>query len=650
MRPRHWILGRVLVAGLLAAGAAAQETAQRQIGQMVLEGVPEWDDALRERMLQYLAVRPTALASVSDDGRCVLILTRFGDTNQLHLVTAPLGMRRQLTFFDEPITGAQFVPGSGGERIVFRRDVGGNERYQYYALDLARGSSRLLTDGKARNESLVISRSGRRMAYAGTARNGKDFDIYLKDLASDEPGRLLCELEGSWGGSEFDPDEARLLVVNYISERETHWHVLDVRSGRMEPVTPPSPPFYYGGGAWDAEGRAAYFFSDRDGEFRKLYRLDFEYGEWKCLTPDIDWDVEEVAADPAGGGIAFVVNEDGLSRLYFADSTGANRRMIRDVPAGVIGGLRFAAGGGVLGFTLDSGRAPADAYTLTFPEGRVTRWTESEVGGLNPAQFVEAELIRYPTFDEVNGRRREIPAFVFRGRGEGRRPVVIYPHGGPESQYVPTFSSTFQYWAVELGITVICPNVRGSTGYGRTFHQLDNGVKREDSVRDIGALLDWIGQQPDLDSQRVGIYGGSYGGYMVLASLVNYPGRIRAGIDVVGIADFITFLTNTEEYRRDLRRAEYGDERDPEVRKVLESISPLRNAQRIEAALFVLHGQNDPRVPVSEAQQIVSKMRELNRPVWFANALNEGHGFRKKPNRDLATILYALFWEKHLLN
>lgn len=617
---------------------------------MVLEGVPEWDEGVRQRMLQYLAVRPTLLASVSDDGRSVLILTRFGDTQQIHLVTMPLGMRRQLTFFDEPITGAQFVPGSGGQRIIFRRDVGGNERYQYYALDLARGTSTLLTDGAARNESLVLSRSGRWMVYAGTARNGKDFDIYLRDLTTDQPAQRLCELEGSWGGSEFNPDESRLLVQNYISERETRWHVLDVHSGRMEAVTPPSPPFYYGGGVWDAEGRSVYFFSDRDGEFRKLYRVDFEYGDWKCITPDIDWDVEEVAVDPAGRGIAFVVNEDGLSRLYFADPAGENRRIVREIPAGVIGGLRFAVGGGVLGFTLDSARAPADAYTVTFPQGRVTRWTESEVGGLNPTQFGEAVLIRYPTFDEVDGRPREIPAFMFRGRGPGRRPVVIFAHGGPEAQFQPTFSSTFQYWAVELGITVICPNVRGSTGYGRSFHQLDNGVKREEAVRDIGALLDWIAQQPDLDSQRVGIYGGSYGGYIVLASLVNFPGRIRAGIDVVGITDFVTFLTNTEDYRRDLRRAEYGDERDPQIRAVLERISPLRNAHRIEAALFVLHGQNDPRVPVSEAQQIVAKMRELGRPVWFANALNEGHGFRKKPNRDLVAVLSALFWEKHLLN
>lgn len=634
---------------LAAALAPAGEVDRRQIGEMVLESVPEWPAGLRERMLQYLAVRPTSLESVSDDGKAVLAATRFGDTAQLHLVAAPLGMRRQVTFFDEPIGAGVFVPGSGGRHVVLRKDSGGNERHQYHLLDLGSGTTSLLTDGQARNEGAVLSRSGRWMAYAGTARNGRDFDIYLRDLRSESPARLVWEVEGAYSPSGFSPDESKLLVQQYLSERETRWFVLDAAGGRHEQVTPESPAFFYGGGAWGPDGKTAYFFSDRDGEFRKLYLVDFEYGTWKCITPEIEWDVEAVAVDPGGKGIAFVTNEDGVFRLHFADLSGRDRKTLSTLPAGVISGLTFAAGGGVVGFTLETSRSPADAYTVSFPDGQITRWTESEVGGLNLDRFVGAELIHYPTFDEHEGKPRMIPAFYYKGRGDGPRPVVVLVHGGPESQFLPTFSSTIQYWAVELGISVIAPNVRGSTGYGRSFHQLDNGVKREDSVRDVGALLDWIATRPELDSQRIGIFGGSYGGYMVLGSLVNYPGRIKAGIDIVGIADFVTFLTNTEDYRRDLRRAEYGDERDPQVRAVLERISPLRNAEKIEAALFVLHGQNDPRVPVSEAQQIVAKMRELGRPVWFANALNEGHGFRKKPNRDLATILYAHFWSEHLL-
>jgi dipeptidyl aminopeptidase/acylaminoacyl peptidase len=315
----------------------------------------------------------------------------------------------------------------------------------------------------------------------------------------------------------------------------------------------------------------------------------------------------------------------------------------------VVSGLQFNLTGGVLGFTVNSSRSPADAYTFALADGRVTRWTESEIGGLNPATLVEPELIRYPTFDHVDGKPRMIPAYYYRGKGDGPRPVVIFAHGGPESQFVAGFVSNFQYWACELGISVIAPNVRGSTGYGRSYHQLDDGVKREDSVKDIGALLDWIAKQPELDAKRVGIYGGSYGGYVVLASLMTYPDRFKAGIDVVGIASFITFLENTPIYRRDLRREEYGDERDAAVREVLDAISPLKHAAKIAAALFVLHGKNDARVPYTEAEQIVAKMRELGRPAWYALALNEGHGFQKKENIDLAAVLYALFWSEHLL-
>ncbi|TWT44532.1 Prolyl tripeptidyl peptidase precursor [Phycisphaerae bacterium RAS1] len=668
--------------------ASAAEPTSRQVGQVVLEGVPAWGDAIRERMLQYINVRSAGLQSIAAGGKSVLITTRFGSTAQLHVVDMPLGMRRQISFFDEPIGRAFFIPGCGKSEIGFSKDVGGNEMSQFYVLDQQDGRHRLITDGKSRNDSPIVSKNGRWAAWSSTRRNGRDFDIYVSDLtiyysisapaapevvgpetdveaasrksgqtaAADSESRtfdmrakLALQVEGSWYPREFSPDEAKILVEKYVSEKQSEFHVLDVASGQSAPLTPPTPPAFYGGGAWAPDGKALYFFSDKEGEFRKLYRLDFEYGTWKSITADIEWDVEEVAADPAGKGIAFIVNEDGVSKLYFADPWGNGRKTVDGLPKGVIGGLDFAEDGGVVGFTLNCSTSPADVYTATFPDGKLTRWTESEVGGLNRETFIDAELIRYPTFDQVDGKPRKISAFYYKARGAGPHAVVICPHGGPESQYTPTFSPSFQYWTSELGISVIAPNVRGSTGYGRSFHQLDNAVKREDSVKDIGALLDWIEKQPELDAKRVGIYGGSYGGYMVLASLVNYPKRFKAGVDYVGVADFITFLKNTAEYRRDLRREEYGDERVPEVRAVLEQISPLRRADKIEAALFVVHGANDPRVPLSEAQQIVAKMRAMGRPVWSCNALNEGHGFRKKENSDLLSVLLAHFWQEHLL-
>ena len=643
---------RLALTALTAAcvvSAAAQTVEKRQIGQMVLEDVPVWDKAMRARMLQYLQLRSASLNGLNDDGSEMLVSTRFGSVSQLHRIAKPMGARQQITFFDEPVGGI-IIPGTDGKRLLYAKDTGGNENTQFFIMDLETGRHTMLTDGESRNNSPVISRSGRYIAFSGTARNGRDFDVYTVDLSGDLKPRLTLEVSGNYYCSEFSPDESRLLVMQYVSAKETNWFVLDVRSGQHVQITPATAPTYYGGGAWNRDASAVYLTSDRGGEFRKLYRFDLDYNKWTCLTGDIDWDVSAVAVEPTGKGIAYVTNEDAMSTLYFADEWGNGRKVISSVPPGRIRGIMFAPQGGVLGITHESAASPRDAYTISYPDGVMTRWTESEVGGLNTAKFVTPEIFRYPTFDKTDdGKPRMIPAMYYRAPGPGPHPVVLYVHGGPESQERPRLRGIFQYWLNELGISIIAPNVRGSTGYGRSFHQLDNGVKREDSVRDVGALLDWIDKQPELDSKRIGIFGGSYGGYMVLASLTNYPDRFKAGIDIVGITNFVTFLENTEEYRRDLRRAEYGDERIPEIREVLERVSPLNNAEKIKAALFVLQGANDPRVPRSEAEQIVAKMRELGRPVWYALALNEGHGFRKRENSDMAAIMYALFWQKHLL-
>ncbi|QOJ13522.1 MAG: S9 family peptidase [Planctomycetia bacterium] len=660
MMRRAWIFG---VLAATCAAAIAQDAKQRQLGQVVLDGVPEVDAAVRERAMQYFEVRPTALGDVHPDGRSILIRTRFGNTNQVHLVTQPMGMRKQITFFDEPVGGGWFMRGSGGRHVLFSKDRGGDEKNQYYRLDLDSGRTACLTDGTSRHGGVSFSRCGRWMVSSSTARNERDFDLYRTDLqAADaqtgaipaDARKMIWQVEGQYYPGGFSPDGSRLLVMRFLSERQTEWFIVNPagENGEAERLPLPGldPQYYYGGGTWSADGKSVFIYSDRDGEFRKLYRVDLDYGRWICLTPHLTWDVEDIAVDETGRGMAFVTNEDGISRLHFADADGSNIRGVGGLPNGVIGGMSFNEQGGVLGLTINTSTSPSDVYLVSFPDGAATRWTESEVGGLNPSTFVEPSLIRYPSFDQgPDGQPRQIPAFYYRGRGEGKRPVVIFCHGGPESQTLPTFSSLFQLWVNELGVSVLAPNVRGSTGYGRSFHELDNGVKREDSVKDVGALLDWIEKQPELDASRVGIFGGSYGGYMVLGSLTNYPERFRAAIDIVGITSFVTFLETTPEFRRDLRRAEYGDERVPEVRAVLERISPLNNAEKIRAALFVAHGKNDPRVPYTEAEQIVSKVRTLGRPVWYALALNEGHGFAKKDNRDLMQVLYTQFWKEHLV-
>ncbi|MCH2223081.1 MAG: alpha/beta fold hydrolase, partial [Dechloromonas sp.] len=334
------------------------------------------------------------------------------------------------------------------------------------------------------------------------------------------------------------------------------------------------------------------------------------------------------------------VNENGFSQLYLLDSAKKRYKAVKNMPVGVLISMGFSPDNKQLALTLNTPNTPSDTFVLELGRkatsyGDLTRWTFSEVGGLDTAGFIEPELISYPTFDSDKGGPDAIPAWLYKPKGEGPFPVIISIHGGPEAQARPYFSSTYQLWLETLGAAVLVPNVRGSNGYGKAYMGIDNGFKREDSVRDIGALLDWIATQEDLDTERVAVFGGSYGGYMVLASAVHYSDRLKAAVDIVGISNFVTFLENTKDYRRDHRRAEYGDERDPDMRAHLQAISPLNSVEKIQVPMFVVQGENDPRVPVSEAVQIVAALRDQGQPVWYMNALNEGHGYRKKENRDI---------------
>ena len=345
---------------------------------------------------------------------------------------------------------------------------------------------------------------------------------------------------------------------------------------------------------------------------------------------------------------AFVVNAGGQSELYLLDVAKRKHRKADIPPAGAIGGLNFSPDGRRLGMTLNTATTPSDTFVLALgrrplDHGELERWTDSEVGGLDTSKFVTPTLEHYRSFDGL-----EIPAFVYMPPGDGPHPVIVVIHGGPEGQARPTYSSTYQMWVAKVGAAVIRPNVRGSSGYGKTYVGLDNGRKREDSVKDIGALLEWIAAQDEFDASRIAVYGGSYGGYMVLASAVHYSDKLVAAVDVVGISSFVTFLENTQSYRRDLRRVEYGDERDPSMRAFLESISPMNHLEKIGIPLLVVQGENDPRVPVTESEQLVSALRKDGQSVWYMNALNEGHGYARKENRDVYQQATVMFLREHL--
>jgi dipeptidyl aminopeptidase/acylaminoacyl peptidase len=611
---------------------------------LLQSGIPKVPEELRARSSQYLSARAAILADVSDDGNTLLISTRFASTSQLHVVEMPLGMRTQITFGDEPVTRARFQPGDP-QTVWYLQDKGGGEFFQLFRLDRHTGRSQMLTDGKSRHGALTISRDGKRIAFSGTQRNGKDTDVYVAETASPRDARRLTEAEGTWEPLEFSPDAHKLLVRHERSVQDADLFSLEVASGKLTQLTPREGKGSVIAARFTADGRGVYLVTDRWSNFNHLYLLDAK-GAHTGLCPNLKWDVEDLAVASDGSRIVYVANEDGVSRLYLRTRMGWTEAIPLPDNA-VMGNLLFPRkAGDLLSLTFQTATRPADVYQVHLRGMRVVRWTQSEVGGLDPSEFVDAQLVRYA----AGGGAGMMPAFLYKPRdASGRLPVVVIWHGGPEGQSRPGFSPLVQLLAAELRLAVLLPNVRGSQGYGKTYLAADDGVKREQALTDIAATLDFIAEQPDLDASRVGVYGGSYGGYMTLATAAFYGPRIRAAVDVVGISNLVTFLQNTQAYRRDLRRAEYGDEQDPAVRTVQERISPLLSAEKIEAELFVQQGYNDPRVPRSEAEQIVKAVRGRGKDVWYLLGMNEGHGFQKKENRDYATAATAYFFQRKLL-
>lgn len=612
---------------------------------LVLDGVPEVPERVAARLQQYQNVRAARFVDWDAKGG-VLIETRFGETRQVHHVAMPGGARRQVTFFTEPVNGRQSYPGRDRHGFLFTMDTGGGEFYQIYFFDQTTGQSTLLTDGKSRNTGPLWSRDGQWIAYSSNLRNGQDTDVRLMSL--DKPGvsEPLFEGQGAWWPLDWSRDGQQLLVQKYVSANESYLYSFDRRTKQLRPINHTAGTrVAYGSAVFTPDGKGVYYVADDLGEFKRLYRWDLATGKKQKVSAGDEWDIVDVELSPDGKRLAYVANEDGIGRLYVLDLVTGKPVSLPAVPVGELGGIRFSPDSRQLAFSLGTAQSPGDVYTLSLADKKLTRWTQSEVGGMDTSRFVPARLIHFPSFDD-----RRIPAFVHKpAKATGKSPVLLLIHGGPEGQARPGFSSVVQYLVNELGIAVIEPNVRGSTGYGKTYLALDNGFQREDSVKDIGALLDWIAKQPDLDAGRVGVMGGSYGGYMTLASLTHYNDRLRAGLSNVGISNFVTFLENTQSYRRDLRRVEYGDERDPAMRTFLQRISPTTNAHKITKPLFVAQGLNDPRVPASEAEQIVKTVRDNGGLVWYFLAKDEGHGFQKKTNRDAYSRAMVWFWEQHLL-
>lgn len=635
-----------LLGGHASLAAPAVERIER--GNLVIENIPPVPDALAERSFRYQQTRSAALAGwLGRDG--MLVLTRFAETAQVHRVDRPDGRRAQLTFYEEPIAAA--VPAPDGRSFLFTKDSGGDEFFQIHRYDLASGATTLLSDGRSRNTGPRWSQAGDRFAYSTTRRNGRDTDVVIGRPDNSAIQRVTAR-EGSWSALDFAPDDRRLLLARYLSINESQLWIADLDRldadglPELTRVHERAEPISFSAARFSRDGQGLYYVSDEASDFQRLRYEKLDGSAARVLTGNVDWDVDAIELSRGGTYLAYTVNADGVSTLHVLNLRTGQPMAVPRLPIGVISGLSFDRGGKRLGFNLNSARSPTDVFSFEVGKPRtLTRWTTSETGGLDASRFIEPELVHFTSFDGLT-----VPAFYYRGKGEGPRPVLIQIHGGPESQSLPVFNPLIEFYAAELGISVLLPNVRGSAGYGKRYLQLDNGRQREDSVADIGALLDWIGTRPELDAGRVAVMGGSYGGYMALASMTHFNDRLRGGIDVVGISNFVTFLTHTQDYRRALRRAEYGDESDPGMRAFLERISPLAQADRITRPMFIVQGANDPRVPASEAEQIVRTIRAREEgEVWYLLARDEGHGFKKKTNRDYYNNAVLLFLQKVLL-
>ncbi len=612
-------------------------------------GIPSLPLSILRDVKPYTEARAASMVTWHPIREEIMMATRFANTNQLHYLKMPGGDRKQMTFFDEPVSNAIFEPVQGNY-FLFRKDIGGNEFGQIFRYDISSKKLTLLTDGaRTQNGSITFNKNGSAILYTSTLRNGKDRDIYRMDPAKPETSKKILELSGGgWTIADWSDDEKYILLNNSISVNETKVWLYDIAQQKLTQILPLSQErTVYDALKFSADNNSFYLFTNKNREYNAPALYNMQTQQLSLLVDDINWDIEDYAINESLTLAAFKTNEAGASKLYIQNLATKKYQVVQGLGTGIIGGLEWHPQQDLLGYTFGYAKSSADVYVYSHANKTILRWTESETGGMSLDELNEPKLIEWKSFDDLN-----ISGFLYKANKKftGKRPVIIQIHGGPEGQSQPGFINRSNYYLNELGISIIYPNVRGSTGFGKTFTDMDNGLNRESSVKDIGALIDWIGTQPDLDADRIMITGGSYGGYMTLACAFHYNDKIRCALDVVGISNFNTFLKNTEAYRQDLRRVEYGDERDPTMAAFFEKIAPLNNAHKITKPLFIVQGKNDPRVPYTEAVQMMEKVASNGGTVWYLEAADEGHGFQKKQNIDYQFYATVHFIQQYLLN
>ncbi|MBY0282473.1 MAG: alpha/beta fold hydrolase [Sphingomonas sp.] len=627
------ILLAATAAAMLAPAADAQTTVaaidKRVIGAATLENIPPIPADLAAALARYQESRAASFADWANDGS-MLVLTRFAATAQLHRVKGPGMARTQITFASEPIAAARAIPGS--DSILFARDTGGDEWTQIYVLgpDLKPVQ---LTETGTQNGQIVVARDGGAIYWSRATKGSGDRTIWRANPAEPASARQIFQGTGVIAPSDISADGKTLLLTRSISAVAQQLYLLDIATGTVTEIAK-GPTASLDGARFARGGRAVLAISNRDSDVERLVEIDIASGKLTPISAASSWSVEEFDLSEDGRILAYAINEDGYSRVIVQDYVTRRAMPQPALPRGVVSTLALSRDGGKLAIGLAASNAPGDVWSWEVRAGKLDRWTESEIGPIDRTMLPEPRLVRFPSFDTLS-----VPAFVYRTKTvptNARTPVVIVIHGGPEGQARPGWTPQHAAMADQLGATIIVPNVRGSTGYGTRYLNLDNAEKREDSVKDIGALIDWIKTRPDLDGSKIAVIGGSYGGYMSLAVMTRYSAKLAGGVDLFGIGDWMTFLKNTEAYRRDARRAEYGDERDPAMAAVFARISPRANVAGITKPMLIEQGANDPRVPRSESEQMVAAIRANGVPVSYLLFADEGHGWRKKVNQVLS--------------
>ncbi|ESU29885.1 hypothetical protein FLJC2902T_03650 [Flavobacterium limnosediminis JC2902] len=615
---------------------------------LITENIADIPKELATQVKKYSEARGASLVKIHPIKNEIIITTRFGSTAQLHKVSQPMGARKQITFFDEPVGNASYEP-TKGDYLIYSKDIGGNEFGQLYKLDLKTLKSTLLTDGgRSQNGNITWKKDGSGFYFSSTKRNGGDRDIYYMNPNDPKSAKLVLEVKGGgWGIHDISTDGKKLLIGEQVSANESHIWMLDTETGKPTEVTNRADKSIVQTGAnFSDKADEIWYITDKDNEFQRLATLNLNTKKTAYHTTSIPWNVESYSLSEDKKQMAFTTNEGGVTKLYLMNPATKTYKEVKNIPVGLIGGKAYSKDGQNFFFTQSTAESSSDVYKIALKTNKIERWTESELGEMQKEDMSSPKLIEWKSFDNL-----KISGFYYpvSSKFTGKRPVLINIHGGPEAQSKASFLGSNNYYTNEMGVAVISPNVRGSSGFGKTFIAADNWYLRENSVKDIGALLDWIAQQPELDKDRIMIMGGSYGGYMTLATAFHYADKIRCSVDVVGISNFNTFLKNTEEYRRDLRRVEYGDERDEKMYAFLDKISPLNNTDKIKKPMFIIQGTNDPRVPVTEATQMRDKLKKQGNTVWYLEAKDEGHGFRKKANVDYERLAVIRFMEEYLL-